>query len=459
MVTLILARLLTPKEFGLIGMLTIFILVSQTLVNGGFNQALIRQQDVDEEDYSTVFYINLIVSLILYLILFFAAPLIADFYDQHELTLLTRVLSTIFLINAFSYVQEAKLTKEMQFKKLMFINLPSTIIGGMVSIIMAMKGHGVWSIVALQLITKLAYSMQIWAYSSWRPMAVFNKERALSLFSFGGKLALSGVINTIYQNIYLVVIGKFFSVSNVGYYQNANNLVQYPVNTFSMALNKVVFSAFSSIQNDNRKLKEGYKMIIRQILFWVCPAFIIAGVLAVPLFRFIFTEKWLPAVPYFQWLCVVGILLPVNSYNLNILNVKGRSDLFLRLEIIKKIIISIGLVIAIPFGIKALLIFQAFNSFLAYGLNSYYSGRFVHYPISEQIKDILPILFLGLFIGLLVGVADYYMLNNQSDWLRIAIGVGGGFSLYLFIAKRFRFSSFLDFEVIVRTKLLKKSLI
>lgn len=454
-VTLILTRHLSAKEFGLVGMLSIFILIGQALVNSGFNQALIRQQDVDESDYSAVFFINLVFSLILYCCLFFLGPVIANFYNQPELVLLTRVLAVLLIINSFSYVQEARLTKNLEFKKLAVINLPSALVGAGVSVLLAFNNYGVWSIVALQLVTRFVYSVQIWLYSDWRPSLVFNIGRAQMLFSFGGKLAVAGIINTVYQNIYLVLIGRFFSVTQVGYYQAANNLVQYPVNTISMALQKVIFSAFSVIQDNNNKLKAGYKVVVQQTFFWVCPTFIIAGVVANPLFRFLFTEKWLPAAPYFQWLCVVGVLLPINSYNLSILNVKGRSDLFLKLEVLKKVVITIGLAATIPLGIKAMLIFQAVNSVFAYILNSYYSGKFIRYSIFDQIRDLLAVLGLAILVGVSIGLIDYYLFALYADWIRVFVGFFGGFGLYIILARLLRLSCFQNFVKIIQSLMCK----
>lgn len=447
-VMIILARLLTPEIFGLIGMLMIFIQVSQALVVAGFNQALIQKKDTDEEDYSSVFWINLGMSLLLYAIIFFCAPLIANFYDQPILTELARVLSLVFVINAFSYVQEARLSKEMRFKTLTIVSIPSTVIGGGVAVVMAVMGYGVWSIVALQLVTRFAYAVQIWFYAKWKPLFTYNAVKVKQLFSFGSKLMIAAVINTIYNNIYLVIIGKFFPLSAVGYYQNADNLVKVPSSTISGALSKVVFPVFSSIQDEDDRLKIGYKKIIQQVLFLLTPAFVLAAVLAEPLFRFVFTEKWLPAVPYFQILCVVGILYPLNLYNINIINVKGRSDLTLKLGIIKKIILTIGIVIAIPYGIWALLIFQAVNSVLVYFINSFFSGRFIAYPVKEQLKDILPILILNISVGVFV----YFLnkgLSGFSDIVQLIAGfLSGAIFIYL-LASLFKMDALKDFKNII----------
>jgi len=455
-VTIILARILTPEIFGLVGMLTIFIQVSQTLVIAGFNEALIQKKNTDEEDYSSVFWLNLVLSLITYASLFFMAPFIADFYHQPVLIQLTRVLSLVFVINAFSYVQEARLRKEMRFKTLTVIHIPSVVLAALVSIVLAVRGFGVWSIIAMELVSRLAYAVQIWIYAKWKPLFVFNKAKVKGLFSFGGKLMLSGVLNTVYQNIYLVVIGKYFPLSSVGYYQTASKVVMTPSTTLSGALNSVTFPAFSSIQDDDKRLKEGFKKIIQQVLFWLCPAFVLVGVLAEPLFRLVFTEKWLPAVPYFQILCVVGILYPLNAYNLSIVNVKGRSDLFLRLEVIKKVFVTLGIIATFRLGILALLAFQAVSSVFSYFLNSYYSGRFIHYPVFEQIKDILPTLLLSIGVGSVVFVMNQ-SLEAYSDLIRLVLGFGFGAVAYLLIAKLFRFTSYLDALHIFENKLAKRS--
>lgn len=449
---IVLARILTPRDFGLIGMLTIFIAISQALVQAGFNQALIQKKDTDEEDYSSVFYINLVASVLLYGILYFSAPLIANFYEQPILIEMTRVLSLIFVINAFSYVQEAKLRKEMRFKSLMFVHIPSTIISGIVAISMALTGFGVWSIVGMQLSMRLAYTVQLWLYAKWKPLWTFNKEKAKRLFSFGGNLMVASIINTIFQNIYLIVIGKFFPVNVLGYYQNAKRLVDTPTKTLSSVVGSVTFSAFSFIQDDDVKLKSGYRRIIQQMLFWICPMLIFAAILAKPLFSFVLTDKWLPAVPFFQLLCLGGILGPLNTYNLNIVKVKGRSDIFLKLEILKKTIVAIGVAATVSFGVWALVIFQTVYAGIAYVINSYYAGKFINYPMMEQVKDVLNIFVLTALTGTLVLLLDY-KLNDLSNIIRLGVGLITGSGSYIILANIFKFKPLLEFKQIVYPKI------
>jgi O-antigen/teichoic acid export membrane protein len=460
--TIFLARILTPKDFGLMGMLAIFIAISQRLISGGFSTALVQKKDADEEDFSSVFYINLAISVLIYVILFFGAPLISDFYHQPILTPMSRVLSLVFIINAFSYVQSARLRKAMQFKTLMKIHLPSIVISGAVALVMALKGYGVWSIVAQRIVVELAYTIQIWIYAKWKPLLTFNKEKAKGLFSFGSRLMVSGVLNAIYRNIYLIIIGKFFPVNILGYYQTARKLEKTPTQTLSNAVKSVTFPAFSSIQDDDKRLKKGYKKSIQQLFFWVCPAMVLAAVLAVPLFRFVLTVKWLPAVPFFRLVCIIGIMRPISSFNLDIVNVKGRSDLYLKLNIIKKIIVTIGVAVSIQFGIWALVGFQAFDSIIRYGINSYYSGRFIDYPIKEQVVDILPTFILSLAIGVFIWLFEHYLIIGFPDYLRLIIGFALGGGLYFLISWFMHFEAYIDFRQIVLSKggqLLKKKML
>jgi len=447
-VTVILARILTPEIFGLVGLLAIFIQVSQTLILAGFNEALIQKKDTDEEDYSSVFWLNLVLSIVIYLILFFVAPFIASFYHQPILTKLTRTLSLVFIINAFAYVQETRLRKEMRFRTLTVIHIPSVVLAAIVSIVMAIEGFGVWSLIAMQLVSQIAYAVQIWIYARWVPRLTFNKARVKRLFSFGGKLMLSAVLNTVFRNIYLVVIGKFFPLSSVGFYQTASKVVKTPSTMLSSALNSVAFPAFSTMQDDNRRLKQGYQRIIKQLLFWICPVFILSAVLAHPLFHFVFGEKWMQAVPFFRLLCVIGIFYPLNSYNLAIVNIKGRSDIFLKLEIIKKVITALGIIISVPFGIWVLVTFQAVNSILAYYINSYFSGRFIQYPMKEQIIDILPVIGLSLVVGVVILLLDHTLVD-LPDWLRLVTGYATGGGLYWIIARLNHFPQYKEFVEII----------
>lgn len=430
-VSIILARIILPEEFGLIGLIAVFVAIGNTLVNAGLSTSLIRTIDPTQKDYSTVFFINIIGSVLVYVVVFFCAPLIANFFKQEVLTDIIRLYTVTFIINAFSGIQTTKLTKEMNFKTQMFVQIPSLIVSAIVGIYLAYSGFGVWSLVWMSIAQALVATVQLWVYSGWKPDFIFDRQCFNKHFGFGYKLMLSGLIDTIYNNIYNIVIGKYFSLAQVGFYTRALSVRQLPVSNLSNALNKVTYPLFSKIQDDDIKLKETYKKLMEQVVFWIAGILIYLCVVAEPFFRLLFTEIWLPAVPYFQLLCVGGILYPIHAYNLNILNVKGRSDLFFKLEVIKKIIITIGIIIAIPFGIYGLLYFQIIASVLAFFINTRYSGKLINYSIKEQLSDIVPIIIVGALVGVVTWLFNKYLMIyiSQNDLFILVITF---FVYYLF---------------------------
>jgi len=451
-VSLILARILMPEEFGLIGMIAVFVAVGNTLLHGGLTKSLIRREDLDAQDYSTVFYFNLAAGILVYFGVFLLAPLVADFYSQPILTGILRVYCVTFIISAFAAVQLARLTKIMDFKTQTIIAIPAAIIGGIVGVVMALTGYGVWSLVWSSIVTSTISTVQLWIYSGWAPGFNFNFQKFKAHFNYGYKLTLSELLDRIFNNIFLIVIGKYFSAAQVGFYTRAQTMNQLPVTNISNALNRVTFPLFVSIQNDDVRLRRVYKQLMQMVVFVITPILIFLAVLAEPTFRFLFTEKWLPAVPYFQILCITGILFPIHSYNLNILNVKGRSDLFLKLEVFKKMIIVITLLVTIPFGIIALLYGQVFISIFAFFINSHYTGKFINYTALQQLKDVLPIILLAVFAGGIVFLLDYFGLKLNMDIIRILIGGVVGSSVYLFTAYLFKFGSFFELSKLIFKK-------
>ena len=443
-VSLVLARILLPAEFGLLGMIAVLVAVGNALLDGGLTKSLIRDTDCDELDYSTVFFFNIGAGLLIYALIFLLAPFIADFYAQPVLTDIIRVYCFTIVITSFSAVQLARLTKIMDFKTQLVIAIPAAVVGGITGIWMAYSGFGVWSLVWSGITTAVVSTIQIWWYSNWKPTMVFNRSRFNKHFNYGYKLTLSDLLNRIFNNIFLIVIGKYFSAAQVGFYTRAETMKQLPVTNISQALDKVTFPLFVSIQNDEVRLKRVYKKLMLMVVFVITPVLIFLAVLAEPVFVFLFTEKWLPAVPYFQILCITGILFPLHSYNLSILNVKGRSDLFLKLEVIKKIIIVVTIIIAIPFGIMALLYGQVVISLLAFFINARYTSRFISYTGWEQIKDVLPILLLALFGGAAILLVDQFILKDQIYLARILIGGVVGTILYLASAYILKFSSLFE---------------
>lgn len=451
-ITIVLARILTPEEFGLIAMLSIFISIGNTLLESGLTTSLIRTADVSQKDLSTVFYFNLIGSIFLYFILFFVAPAISAFYHQEVLTKIVRVYSLTLIINAFFVVQSTLLIKEMRFKTQTNIQIPSAIAGGLLGILLAKMGYGVWSLVWMSLLTAFLSTLLHWVYSSWRPSFIFDKASFNRHFHFGYKMTLSGLLETFYQNIYTLIIGKYYSAAQLGFYSRAFSISQLPIENISTAISKVTYPMFSEISQNDEQLKRVNKKVMQQVIFWNAPMLISLCVIAEPLFRFLLTDKWMPAVPYFQILCIAGILHPLHSYNLNILKVKGRSDLFLKLEIIKKVLSAVGILCVIPFGIYGLLYFQLFFTFIGFYINSIYSGKLIGYPVTEQIVDILPMLALSSLIGVLTYLLNYYLILplHFNDLSRIIIGVLFYYSIYLSFSNLVNLEAIIEFKQMIR---------
>lgn len=450
-ISVVLARLLLPEEFGLIAMLAVFMGISRTLIDSGLGSSLIRTENPTDVDYSTVFYFNLMGSLIIYAIIALAAPLIAKFYNQPQLTQIVRIYCIVIIISAFATIQQTRLTKLLDFKTQMLVSTPSLIISGIVGIVMALKGFGVWSLVWSKIAQSAASTLQLWYWAKWHPLWVFSNEKFKQHFNFGFKLTLSGLLNNIFVNLYPIIIGKFFAPAQVGFYTKANSLKMLPVSTISGVLNKVTYPMFSEIQNDDRRLKSVYKRIMQMVIFLVAPTLIFLAVLGEPIFRFLYTEKWLPAVPYFQILCVAGILFPIHDYNLQILNVKGRSDLFLKLEIVKKIQTVIVIIIAIQFGIYGLLYGAVFTSISSFFINSYYSGKFINYTSWHQIRDLLPTIIIALFAGAAIYSIDMlFIAYDLHDVLRILGGLSAGLLTFMMLVKIFKIEALNELNLILK---------
>ena len=452
-VSLILARLLMPAEFGLIALISVFISIGKSLMDVGLNQSLIRSSNVNKEDFDTVFIFNLVGSITIYILIFLVAPLISDFYHQPLLTKIVRVYSLVIVINAFDVIQTTQLVKNLKFKTQMKISVPSLIIGGTTGITLAYNGFGVWSLVWSGIVQSATAAIQLWFWSDWRPSLNFSKEKFKEHFHFGYKLTLSSLLDTLFNNVYTILIGKFFAPAMVGFYNRADTLKQLPVTNIGSILNKVTFPLFSKVQHDDVVLKNLYKKLMQLVIYIVAPIILFMSALAEPLFRFLFTEKWLPAVPYFQILCWNGILYPIHSYNLNILKVKGRSDLFLKLEIIKKITISLMIIVSFQFGIYGLLYSSVIFSFVGFFINTYYSGRFINYKSWEQIKDIFPTILLATVCAVLIYFFDRnFQTFFHYDFLRLIIASFFGLIVYISISLAFKIQSLFELINIIKRK-------
>lgn len=453
-VQIVLARILLPEAFGLIAMLQIFASIGQTVSDGGMCTSLIRTKYAGQKDFSTVFFMNIGISLVIYVVIFVTAPLIAEFYQQPQLTLIARVYMLGIIIQAFVAVQTTILNRELNFKVQVIMQIPSLLVGGAAGILLAYLDYGVWSLVWMYLVRSTVWTVQHWIFTNWTPVMVFDVKRFKNHFNFGYKITLSAILNTIFENSYNLIIGKWFSTVQLGYYNRAYTFRQLPVENISYAINKVTFPMFASIQNDDRRLKDIYRKLMQQIVFWTCPLLILCCVVAEPVFIIVLTEKWLPAVPYFQILCVAGILYPLQAYNLNILQVKGRSDLFLKLEIIKKIFIVAGLLVSVQFGIYGLLYFQIVSSIVSFFINTSHSGRLLNYSSWSQLKDIFPSIIFAIFSGICVAIANYFFLQRylKSDILLVISDTLLFIFIYVSIAILTKMKALIDFKELLRSQ-------
>lgn len=444
LVGIILARLLTPAEFGLIGMLAIFISVSETFINSGFTNALIRKNDATETDYSTVFYFNLAAGITLFLILLFSAPLIGRFFNEPQLVPIVRVLAIGLIISSLTIIQRTTLTKRIDFKLQAKISLISGILSGVIAIAMAYKGFGVWSLVVKTLSAQAITSLLLWLWNRWRPTLVFSRKSFKELFSFGSKLLASGLIDTLYQNMYYVIIGKFFSPADLGFFTRAKGFVDLPSTNLDAVMTRVTYPVLSQMQDDKVKLKAGYKRMIKSIMFISSVLLVGMAAIAEPMIITLIGEPWRQAILYLQIISFIGMLYPLHALNLNMLQVLGRSDLFLRLEIIKKIISIPAIVIGVLISIEAMLIGMCFNSLIAYFINSYWSGKFINYPMREQVIDILP----GLGIALLMGVGVYFagLLLPFSYLIRLIIQLALGAILTIGISELLKPEAYIELK-------------
>lgn len=431
LIQIVLARMLLPEHFGLIGMILVFVAVSNSLVDSGFTQALVREQNAGQTDYSTVFYFNLALSVFIYVLLYLTAPAISGFFNQQELTPIIRVLSLSIIINAFAIVPRAMYTKEVDFKVQTQANLSASLISGTVAIGMAFAGFGVWSLVGRTLAMNGSQTLFLVFKKKWLPSIEFSGASFKRLFSFGWKLLVSGVIDTIFNNIYFLIIGRQYSAAQLGYFTNASRFSDIAAQTLTSTVARVTYPVLSSIQYEETRLKQSYRQIMKLAGYVIFP--VLAGLAAIgePLVRLVFGEQWVPMTLYFQLLCIAGMLYPIHAINLSILQVKGRSDLFLYLEILKTAIFSALIVAAIwlDSGILGLIAVAILNSYLCLFVNTFFSAREIAYPVHEQLRDLAPHYLLALCMSLLVYAVG--VLLPFPDLGKLAMQVGIGIMFYI----------------------------
>lgn len=425
---IILARLLLPSDFGLIGMLAIFIAISNVFIDGGFAKALIQKKDCTDIDYSTAFVSNIVMSVTIYIILFVAAPWIADFYHEPVLTDLTRVLAFNFILGAFNIVQRAKLMSKVDFKSLAKIKISSVVIGGLVGVGMAYKGYGVWSLVGQTISITLLQIIVFPFYSKWKPTLRYSKESFRKLFGFGSKLMVSGVYSVIFNNISTICIGRTYQSSQLGFYTRASQFSQLISFTVNDVLGTVTFPVLSHLQDDKTHMVSVYRKVLYLTAMIIFPIMILCTLLAKPIVLILLTEKWLPCVVLMQWLFLARMFTPLSSVNMNILNAVGRSDLFMKLDFAKAPILIIALIITIPMGVEAICIGNFIITLLGLFINAYLPGRMFGYGAWKQIKDWRFILLSLLIMTILVNTFIYFV---ENIWLQFFVGGSIGIITYI----------------------------
>ena len=433
--------------------LTIFIAVSNSIVDSGFSNALIRKTDAKRVDYNTVFLFNLVVSGLLYVVLFFAAPAISVFFKEPLLVEVMRVIGWVLVINALAIIPRTLFVKDVDFKTQTKVSLIASVSSGVVGIGMALAGMGVWSLVGQQLSRQLLNTLFLWVYSTWRPIWEFSLQSFRELFGFGSKLLLSGLLDTVFKEIYSLVIGRCYTSAQLGQYTRASQFNQIFSSNLTTVIQRVSYPVLSSIQDESERLREAYRKVIKSTMLITFACMLGLAAVAKPLLIILIGEKWLPAVGFLQIICFSGMLYPLHAINLNILQVKGRSDLLLKLEIIKKIIAVGPLILGVLFSIEYMLWGSVCTSLIAYFLNSYYSANLISYPTKEQVKDILPT-FLVSFVT--AAVMWSLTLLSFSNWLLLPLQCLLGIILAVLIYERLHLPEYVEVKQLTFSLLRRK---
>ena len=452
LVGLVLARLITPEEYGLIGIILIFVAVFDSIVNCGFSNALIRKNDADDMDYNTVFFVNMVLSVVLFIAFFFSAGLIADFFSQPLLEPLTQVMGSIVVIHAFAIIQRTILIKQIDFKTQTKASVISSVMSGIVGITMAFYGYGVWSLVGQLLSRALLNTICLWIYSHWCPKLQFSWNSFRELFGFGWKLLVSSLIDTVWREIYQVVIGKCYAPATLGQYTRAHQFASIFSSNLNSVIQRVSYPVLSNLQDDKQRMKEGYRRVIKVTMLVTFVLMLGLAAVSKPMIQVLVGDQWLIAADFLPIICLQMMLYPLHSLNLNMLQVQGRSDLFLKLEIIKKCVAIIPITLGIFVGIYWMIWGSVFTGMFAYYLNSYYSSKFLGYSILTQIKDILP----SFSIAVIMAVVTYSIsLLPLSPFVLLLLQIVVGAVITLIICEGFKRPEYIELKSIIESMIRK----
>ena len=447
-VSIVLARLLSPDDYGLIGIITIFTAVCTALINGGFTTALIRKKNASDDDYNTTFIVNLCISLLLYVVIYISSPFIAAFFHREELIALTQVSSLGMIIGALGLVQQTRLTKCIDFKTQTKITIVASVGSGIVGIVMALMGFGVWSLVIQSLASQGLRTILLWMADKWVPQLRFSLVSFHELFGFGWKMMLSSLIDTVWKELYQVVVGKFYSPATLGQYTRAKQFSTLFSSNLTTVIQRVTYPVLSNIQDDKDRMISAYRRIIKITMFVTVISMFFLGAISEPLLYCLIGSKWHEAATYLPLICITGSFYPLHAINLNMLQVQGRGDLFLGLEIIKKIIGIIPLSVCFLYGIMPMLYVSVMTSIICYFLNSYFPGKLLGYSSWMQIRDIAPSYGLAILVALIVFILKYLPI---SYWIILPLQIILGCVILLCVCQRTKMDEYVELRKMVET--------
>ena len=410
-VSIVLARILSPKDYGTIALVMVFTTILQVFVDSGLGTALIQKKDADDLDFSSVFYFNFVVCIILYLGMFFSAPLIAEFYGDIELVPVVRVISITIIISGVKGIQQSYVSRNMMFKRFFFSTLGGTIFSAILGIIMAYMGFGVWALVAQQLSNTAIDTLILWITVKWRPKLMFSWKRLKGLLSFGWKLLVSSLLDTVYNNLRNLIIGKIYSSSDLAFYNQGDKFPKVIVTNINASIDSVLLPTMSEAQDNHERVKVMTRRAIKTSTYIMAPLMMGLAFCANPIVKLVLTEKWIPCVPFLQIFCITYMFWPIHTANLNAINAMGRSDLFLKLEIIKKCVGLLLLLTTMRISVMAMAYSLLVSGLVSQVINSWPNRKLLKYGYLEQIKDILPSIILAIIMGFLVSLIQLFKWN------------------------------------------------
>lgn len=450
---IILARMLQPSDYGLITMTTIFFAISGCFIDSGFATALIKKKDRTEIDYSTVFVTNVCLTAFFSTLLCLCSPLIANFYGEPILVKIVCANSLLLFLNSFFTIQNTRLSITLQFKAQNIIRVITNVTVGIVTIIMAIMGYGVWALIWPNFLQPILNGIQYWKVQHWFPRIKFSWKSWREFFAFGSNILVTNLITTVYDNIYPLVVGKKFSATSLGYYSKAQRYADLPAYTLRTVLGPVAFPVLSTIQDDDQRLGTSYRRLISLSGYLVFPLLVGLAAIANPFILILITEKWQSSVVYLQILCFAFMWTPIQMLNLDLMKVKGRSDLLLKLEIIKKILGISILIISIPFGLIYMCVGQVITALISVTINTYYTSKLLKVGFSNQLNDLLPSFLYATTMGIIVYLCTLVIKNL---WLQMLVGVTVGACYYYFISVITKSADLVYLKMLVKTHLLKK---